>query len=249
MANARKMTPARFLKRNRPYFILALVLIVLAASIFLILRRISSFSPAAPVETPSGVSKPSQPEAPSEPSGGTQVPDAEQPAPEENLYVPPFDGTRVLLASNQLIATYDAAALQLTDGGTLASLTPLAENQTARIDVQPLNTSMKLLKKAELARICTGAMQAYYFAAPPTEDISVTVLNDEDGFYAAELQAPEYGGASAVTAQVRLYELSGTLWCVSAVYPDGEDCTALRQTFDSITVRTADMEIKGVQLP
>ena len=45
MANARKMTPARFLKRNRPYFILALVLIVLAASIFLILRRISSFSP------------------------------------------------------------------------------------------------------------------------------------------------------------------------------------------------------------
>ena len=82
-------------------------------------------------------------------------------------------------------------------------------------------------------------------SAPATEDISITVTTDTDGEFAAELSAESCSGAPAVTARVRLLELDGSLWCVSAIFPDGEDCAALQQTYDSITVRTADMVIEG----
>ena len=240
MANERKVTPGRYLKRHKPYFLLILALVLVAVSVILIVRQVKNISGSTPGDVPQDAQTSQTVQTPGDTTPATPETPADTQTPE---------GVSVKFADGALTLYYDDAQLHPTRSGQLESLLPLAEGQTARLDVQPLDATLKMLKDAELSRICTGAMQAYYFAAPPTEDISVTVLNDEDGFYAAELQAPEYGGAGAVTAQVRLYELSGTLWCVSAVYPDGEDCTALRQTFDSITVRTADMEIKGVQLP
>ena len=93
---------------------------------------------------------------------------------------------------------------------------------------------------AELERICIGAVQAYYYTAPATEDFIVTVVENSDDIYDVQLQAPAYNGAPEVNARVRLLQLDGALWCLSAIYPDGEDCTALQQTFDSITVRAED---------
>ena len=103
--------------------------------------------------------------------------------------------------------------------------------------MQKLSTSRELLKTAELERICIGAVQAYYFTAPATEDFTVTVLENSDAVYDAQLLAPAYNGAPEVTARVRLLQLDGALWCLSAIYPGGEDCAALQQTFDSIAVR------------
>ena len=106
--------------------------------------------------------------------------------------------------------------------------------------MQKLNTSRELLKTAELERICIGAVQAYYYTAPATEDILLTVSENTDEVYDAQLSAPAYNGAPKAAARVRLLQLDGALWWLSAIYPDGEDCTALQQTFDSITVRAED---------
>ena len=122
----------------------------------------------------------------------------------------------------------------------LDSFLPVTDGQLARIDVQKLNTSRELLKTAELERICIGAVQAYYYTAPATEDFIVTVVENSDDIYDVQLQAPAYNGAPKAAARVRLLQLDGALWCLSAIYPDGEDCTALQQTFDSITVRAED---------
>lgn len=238
-----KMTPGRFLRRNKPYLILALTLVLIAAAAVFVIRLVHNFSPANRTvpDTPSDTQAAAEPVTP--PAAETPVqPDGQPDTPEEGVYVPPFDGTTVLIAGEQLLATYDDTQLRLETTSQLTSFTSLT-GQTARIDVQKLNTSIKLLKKDELKRLCIGALQAYYYAAPATDDITVTVTEDTDNCYAAELEAPEYGDASAAAASVRLIELGGALWCVSAIYPEGDDCSAVRQTFDSITVRTADMKL------
>ncbi len=245
MAKERKMTPARFLKRNMPYFVIAVVVLLLAAAVLMIVRQVKTLRPEQ--QTPAQSAQTTQPEnAPNTPdvSDGSETADS---VPAENVYQPPFDGTVVLLASNQLIAVYDESALSYTADANLSSFVPLDAAQTARIDVQELGTSRKLLKSDELMRICKGVLQAYYYAAPATEDIAAEVVTDTDELYQVRLTAAAYGGAPEVSAEVRLYELSGALWCVSAVYSEGETCDALRQTMDAITVRTADMKIEGVQ--
>ena len=237
MERQRKQTPGRFLRRNKPYFLLALALVLLIASVIFGVKIVRElYTPAQPSD-PASVQEPvtpAQPEAEPEPQ-----PDASAQTPEPAE--PDLPGTTVYLAGGRLRAVYDPDALRMdssTEG--LDSFLPIADGQLARLDVQKLNTSRELLKTAELERICIGAVQAYYFAAPATADFTVTVLENSDTVYDAELLAPAYNGAPELSARVRLVQLDGALWCLSAIYPDGEDCAALWQTFDSIALRAED---------
>lgn len=237
MERQRKQTPGRFLRRNKPYFLLALALVLLIAAVIFGVKIVRElYTPAQP-SGPASVQEPvtpAQPEAEPEPQ-----PDASVQAPEPAE--PDLPGTTVYLAGGRLRAVYDPDALRMdssTEG--LDSFLPIADGQLARLDVQKLNTSRELLKTAELERICIGAVQAYYFAAPATADFTVTVLENSDTVYDAELLAPAYNGAPELSARVRLVQLDGALWCLSAIYPDGEDCAALWQTFDSIALRAED---------
>ena len=237
MERRRNRTPGRFLRRNKPYFLLVLALVLLIAAVIFGVKIVRElYTPARPSE-PASVQEPVTPVQPeAEPE---QQPDSSEQEPEQTL--PDIPDTTVYLAEGRLRAVYDPDALRMdssTEG--LDSFLPVTDGQLARIDVQKLNTSRALLKTAELERICIGAVQAYYYAAPATEDISLTVLENTDEVYDAQLSAPAYNGAPKAAARVRLLQLDGALWCLSAIYPDGEDCTALQQTFDSITVRAED---------
>lgn len=234
MERQRKQTPGRFLRRNKPYFLLVLALVLLIAAVIFCVKIVRElYTPAQP-SVPASAQEPVTPVQPATELG--QQPDSTEQEPE--LDEPVFPGTTVYLADGRLRAVYDPDALRMdssTEG--LDSFLPIADGQLARLDVQKLNTSRELLKTAELERICIGAVQAYYFTAPATEDFTVTVLENSDAVYDAQLLAPAYNGAPEVTARVRLLQLDGALWCLSAIYPGGEDCAALQQTFDSIAVR------------
>lgn len=240
MERRRKQTPGRFLRRNKPYFLLVLTLVLLAAAVIFGVKIVRELHTPAQPSVPASAQElvtPTQPDADAEPA--QQDPPVQEP--EQETDEPAFPGTTVYLAEGRLRAVYDPDALRMdssTEG--LDSFLPLTDGQLARIDVQKLNTSRELLKTTELERICIGAVQAYYYAAPATEDISVTVLENSDDVYGAQLLAPAYNGAPQITARVRLMQLDGALWCLGAIYPDGEDCTALQQTFDSIAVRAED---------
>ena len=237
MERQRKQTPGRFLRRNKPYFLLVLALVLLIAAVIFCVKIVRElYTPAQP-SVPASAQEPVTPVQPATEPG--QQPDSTEQEPE--LDEPVFPGTTVYLADGRLRAVYDPDALRMdssTEG--LDSFLPIADGQLARLDVQKLNTSRELLKTAELERICIGAVQAYYFTAPATEDFTVTVLENSDAVYDAQLLAPAYNGAPEVTARVRLLQLDGALWCLSAIYPGGEDCAALQQTFDSTAVRAED---------
>ena len=234
MERQRKQTPGRFLRRNKPYFLLVLALVLLIAAVIFCVKIVRELYTPAPPSVPASAQEPVTPVQPATELG--QQPDSTEQEPE--LDEPVFPGTTVYLADGRLRAVYAPDALRMdssTEG--LDSFLPIADGQLARLDVQKLNTSRELLKTAELERICIGAVQAYYFTAPATEDFTVTVLENSDAVYDAQLLAPAYNGAPEVTARVRLLQLDGALWCLSAIYPGGEDCAALQQTFDSIAVR------------
>lgn len=234
MERQRKQTPGRFLRRNKPYFLLVLALVLLIAAVIFCVKIVRElYTPAQP-SVPASAQEPVTPVQPATELG--QQPDSTEQEPE--LDEPVFPGTTVYLADGRLRAVYDPDALRMDSSAEgLDSFLPIADGQLARLDVQKLNTSRELLKTAELERICIGAVQAYYFTAPATEDFTVTVLENSDAVYDAQLLAPAYNGAPEVTARVRLLQLDGALWCLSAIYPGGEDCAALQQTFDSIAVR------------
>lgn len=237
MERQRKQTPGRFLRRNKPYFLLVLALVLLIAAVIFCVKIVRElYTPAQP-SVPASAQEPVTPVQPATELG--QQPDSTEQEPE--LDEPVFPGTTVYLADGRLRAVYDPDALRMDSSAEgLDSFLPIADGQPARLDVQKLNTSRELLKTAELERICIGAVQAYYFTAPATEDFTVTVLENSDAVYDAQLLAPAYNGAPEVTARVRLLQLDGALWCLSAIYPGGEDCAALQQTFDSIAVRAED---------
>lgn len=240
MERRRNRTPGRFLRRNKPYFLLALTLVLLTAAVIFGVKIMRELRTPAQPSVPASVQEPVTPAQP-ETEPAQPQPDGSEQEQEPEQTAPAIPGTTVYLAEGRLRAVYDPDALRMdssTEG--LDSFLPVTDGQLARIDVQKLNTSRELLKTAELERICIGAVQAYYYTAPATEDILLTVSENTDEVYDAQLSAPAYNGAPKAAARVRLLQLDGALWCLSAIYPDGEDCTALQQTFDSITVRAED---------
>ena len=241
MEQRRKQTPGRFLRRHTPYFLLALTLVLLvAAGIFAakIVRELRA--PAQSGEAPS-IQEPVSPAQTAQEQQPEQAQDPDASETQTAQETPAAAGTTVYLAGQRLRAVFDPEKLRMDSSEEgLDSFLPLTYGQLARIDVQKLNTARELLKTAELERICIGAIQAYYYTAPPTEDFVVTVLENSNMVYDAQLTAPAYGGAPELTARVRLLSLDSALWCLSAIYPAGEDCAALQQTFDSIAVRTED---------
>lgn len=225
MANERKVTPGRYLKRHKPYFLLILALVLVVVSVILIVRQVKNISGSTVSDEPQDAQTSQTTQTSEDTPSATPEAPADTQTPE---------GTPVKFADGTLTLYYDDAQLHPTRSGQLESLLPLAEGQTARLDVQPLNATLKMLKDAELSRICVGALQAYYYAAPATDDVAVTVLEDSDGVFDAALHADAYGGAPDVDARVKLVEVDGTLWCVSAIYPAGEDCAALQAAFDTL---------------
>ena len=225
MANERKVTPGRYLKRHKPYFLLILALVLVAVSVILIVRQVKNISGSTPGDVPQDAQTSQTVQTPGDTTPATPDAPADTQTPE---------GTPLKFANGALTLYYDDAQLHPTRSGQLESLLPLAEGQTARLDVQPLNATLKMLKDAELSRICVGVLQAYYYAAPATDDVAVTVLEDSDGVFDASLHADAYGGAPDVDARVKLVEVDGALWCVSAIYPAGEDCAALQAAFETL---------------
>ena len=234
MANERKVTPGRYLKRHKPYFLLILALVLVAVSVILIVQQVKNISGSTPEGTPQDAQT-SQTSQTAQVSGDTTPAASNEPA---DTKTP--EGTPVKFADGALTLYYDDAQLHPTRSGQLESLLPLAEGQTARLDVQPLSATLKMLKDAERSRICVGALQAYYYAAPATGDVALTVLEDSDGVFDAALHADAYGGAPEVDARVKLVEADGTLWCISAIYPEGEDCAALQAAFDTLAPGTQE---------
>mgnify|MGYP004625098635 FL=1 len=225
MANERKVTPGRYLKRHKPYFLLILALVLVAVSVILIVRQVKNISGSTPGDVPQDAQTSQTVQTPGDTTPATPDAPADTQTPE---------GTPLKFANGALTLYYDDAQLHPTRSGQLESLLPLTEGQTARLDVQPLNATLKMLKDAELSRICVGVLQAYYYAAPATGDVTVTVLEDSDGVYDAALHADAYGGAPDVDARVKLVEVDGALWCVSAIYPAGEDCAVLQAAFETL---------------
>ena len=244
MPQTRKPAPLRFWRRNRAYLIAALLVVLLAVSAVLVVRQVRALSGKQnePDTQPAqAVQKPETPENDADTPAGPETP--AQPG----VYTPPFEGTTVLLADGGLVMTYDDAALTRSGADGLVSLT--AEGQTARLDVQELSGDLSRFTRAELERICKGVLQAYYFAAPATDDITLSDAQQTEDNFSAVLRAEAYEDAPAVTALVQLRQLNGKSWCVSAILPDGENTDAIRQAMDSVEPLPEGVTVEGAVQP
>lgn len=232
MADRRKTTPVRFLKRNRLYITAALVLVLLAAAAIAVISQVRSLSPAKNQEQQTAQTEQTV-KAPEPAQSPESKPDAAEEPADESVYKPPFEGKTVLIAGGKLVLTFDETALTMSENDGLLSLTDKDGARKSRLDVQEIGADLALFKTSELERICIGVIQAYYHLAPETKDFTVTDVVSEDGCFTATVTAPEYDTESEVTARVGLWKLDGKSYCVSAVSP-GEDGEAVFQAFSSI---------------
>lgn len=233
MANRRKRSPfERFIRRNGLYIMIVLALILVAGAVFAVVTQVKRLSPAKEQETTISeeVVQPASEETAQESGEETQP----EKAVDESLYVPPFDGKTVLIAGGKLVLTFDEDALTMTETDGLVSLTDAEGTQKARLDVQEISTDLSLFKTDELERICVGIVQAYYYLAPETKDFTVTAEAKDGAVFSATVAAPAFDTEAAVTAKVSLWRLDGRSVTVSAVFPEGEDGSAVFAAFSSI---------------
>lgn len=233
MANRRKRSPfERFIRRNGLYIMIVLALILVAGAVFAVVTQVKRLSPAKEQETTISeeVVQPASEETAQESGEETQPEEAV----DESLYVPPFDGKTVLIAGGKLVLTFDEDALTVTETDGLVSLTDAEETQKARLDVQEISADLSLFKTDELERICVGIVQAYYYLAPETKDFTVTAEAKDGAVFSATVAAPSFDTEAAVTAKVSLWRLDGRSVTVSAVFPEGEDGSAVFAAFSSI---------------
>ena len=102
MERRRKQTPGRFLRRNKPYFLLALTLVLLTAAVIFGVRIVRELHTPAQPSVPASAQEPvtpAQPETESE-----QSPDSSEQQPEPEPDEPSFPGTTVYLADGRLRA-------------------------------------------------------------------------------------------------------------------------------------------------
>ena len=236
MANRRKRSPfERFLRRNGLYIMIVLALILVAGAAFAVVTQIKKLSPAKDpsqetVISEQGEKTPAEPSAPEE--SGEETP-PEEPV-DESLYAPPFDGKTVLLADGKLVLTFDQEALTMQQADGLTSLTDKDGAQKARLDVQEISADLSLFKTDELERICAGIVQAYYYLAPETKELTVTAEAKDGAVFSAAVSSPAYDGEAAVTAKVSLWRLGEKSVTVSAICPEGEDGSAVFAAFSSM---------------
>ena len=236
MANRRKRSPfERFLRRNGLYILIALAIVLVAGAVFAVVTQVKRLSPAKEPSQETVISEEAEqtPLEPSTPEESGEEAQQEEPV-DESLYVPPFDGQTVLIADGKLVLTFDEDVLTMSENDGLLSLTDKAAAQKARLDVQEIPADLSLFKTDELERICIGIVQAYYYLAPETKDFTVTAEAKDGAVFSATVNAPAYDGEAAVTAKVSLWRLDGKSVTVSAIFPEGEDGTAVLEAFSSI---------------
>ena len=234
MPRTRKKSVGRYLKRNTLNIAIVAAVVLVVAAIFAVAVLVVELS------------RPVQPAQPDQPSQSGQQPAAAQPdqpstqtpAPQEDAFVAPFDGKTERLAGGRLLVTYDDTKLKLTtDGEGLYSLVGTDGSQTPRVDLQQLSAPLSELEQDTLERLCIGILQAYYYAAPETQAITISGGTRTVDGYTAELSASAYENAPAVTARIRLMQLDKQLWYAIVLMPEGTDASAAEQAFDNLTLQ------------
>ncbi len=237
MPRNKKKTVVRFLKRNTLNIAIILVIVLVIAAIFAVAVLVVDLSrPAQPAQTqqPEQSTQPVQTQQPEQPD---ELRPADSVGMEDEI-TPPFDGCMEFLADDRLILTYDDTKLKfISSASGLFSLVGLDEEETPRMDLQRLSTSLGELETSELERLAIGILQAYYYVAPQTEQITVQNASRSAEAYTAELSAPAYDSAPAVTAKIRMMQLDKQFWYAIALMPEGADTAAVEQAFDNLTVQ------------
>ena len=187
----------------RTVVLIAAVVVVLAAAVVLLIRFFPSFGSQTAAEP------------------GTVQQDEDRPTVSDGA----GDGTETLQAPGHAIGSltvhYADGALTRTDGdGGLVTLQPDPLQALPRLDLQKLDGSLQDLTDAEIQRLATGLVQAYYVDAPAAGELTVTA--DQTLLHAFLLEVPAVEDAPALSAQVRFLEASDGLWYLTLLYPAGE---------------------------
>lgn len=247
MDKRRKNSPIRFLKRNTLYILLIVLICALIAALALmtwqIIKSVSPKEPEAPVTEKDPVQQTQvQPETTLPPQQVVVEPN--QAAPTEDVqaqfpgaFEPPFDGTTKFLSNQKLALTYDSSKLQLEEKDGLYSLTGKDGQSLPRLDLESLPTSLDALTSDEREELAVRLMQACYYVAPATADITCTVTANEENNFSITLTAPAHLDAPAMTAKVRLMQVRDTFWYAIALIPEGNDGSAIEQAIDNLIIR------------
>lgn len=247
MPRQQKMTVGRFLKRNALYFFAVFVLLALVGVILLSVRFLRSFGADARPEIVENhaeeeASLPPEEADPPEDAPPEDVPPVEETPPEPGWqengeFIAPFEGTTVTLVGQKLALTYDPGQLKLSESGGLYTLLPASGGKLPRMDMQQLSSSLDALTDEELDRLATGVLQAYYYAAPKTEDIVLSETEKTENSYFTVLDAPAYENAPAMRAKFRLIQAGAQLWYAIVLLPEDADTAAVEQAFDYLMFR------------
>ena len=145
-------------------------------------------------------------------------------------------GREVTLANGELLLTYDSDALTLIKDTELTTLLDKSSDaDTPRMDVQKLPGKLGMLRDSELERIAIGLMQAYYYHPQHTEDVALTVLQNDKSEFSAAMQVPAIDDAPAAVCSVRLLAVGDELWAAVLLQPEGAENTALTNAFQWLT--------------
>lgn len=244
MDKRRKNSPMRFLKRNTLYILLiALVCALVAALVFMVWQIVRLMGPEETV--PPAVEQEVVQQVETEPAPEEQLSVEETPEekPEDVLaqlpgaFVPPFDGTTKFLSNQKLALTYDGTKLQLADKDGLYTLTGLDGQTLPRMDLESLPTSLDALSETERTELAVGLLQACYYVAPATADITYAVTEQTEHNVTVTLSAPAHLDAPAMTAEVRLMQVQDSFWYAIALIPEGADGSSIQQAMDNLIIR------------
>lgn len=191
----------------RTIVILAVIVCLVAAAVFLLLRFFPSFGSRAET-TPNTAQQDT--DSPAVSVGGSEEPVSSQ-ASDQKI--------------GSLTVAYSDAELIRVDGDNgLVTLLSDAAQALPRLDLQNLDGSLQDLTDEEIQQLAVGMVQAYYVDAPVSDTISVTV--DQTLLHAYLVDVPAASDAPALSAQVRFLEASDGLWCLVLLHAADQDAPA-----------------------